>query len=141
MSGARSPSYSGADDHCRFVAVGAPDSPVPPANRWRGPRVARGLCGRPLHWRRWLTGKSGAPPDSPVNYSRTLPNFLESGMFIGGWPGAPDSPVCQAELDFGYTKLSLLLFFSSLLYSISSTHTIHVSTKNNVPSLETYLMF
>jgi hypothetical protein len=62
-------------------------------------------------------------------------------MFIGGWPGAPDSPVCQAELDFGYTKLSLLLFFSSLLYSISSTHTIHVSTKNNVPSLETYLMF
>jgi hypothetical protein len=26
MSGARSPSYSGADDHCRFVAVGAPDT-------------------------------------------------------------------------------------------------------------------
>jgi hypothetical protein len=51
MSGARSPSYSGAADHCRFVAVGAPDSPVPPADRWRGPRVARGLRDRPLRWR------------------------------------------------------------------------------------------
>ena len=39
MSGARSPSYSGADDHCRFVAVGAPDSPVPPATR--RPRIAQ----------------------------------------------------------------------------------------------------
>jgi hypothetical protein len=24
---------------------------------------------------RWLTGQSGAPPDSPVNYSRTSPDF------------------------------------------------------------------
>jgi hypothetical protein len=24
---------------------------------------------------RWLTGQSGAPPDSPVNYSHTPPNF------------------------------------------------------------------
>jgi hypothetical protein len=51
MSGALSPSYSGADDRCRFVAVGAPDSPVPSTDRWRGPRVARGLRGRPLRWR------------------------------------------------------------------------------------------
>jgi hypothetical protein len=42
---------------------------------------------------RWLTGQSGAPPDSPVNYSRTPPIFPESGLFTGGWPGAPDSPV------------------------------------------------
>jgi hypothetical protein len=41
----------GAYDRCRPVAVGAPDSPVPPADRWRGPRVARGLRGRPLRWR------------------------------------------------------------------------------------------
>jgi hypothetical protein len=27
------------------------DSPVPPADRWRGPRVACGLHGRPLRWR------------------------------------------------------------------------------------------
>jgi hypothetical protein len=41
-------SGAGVADHCRFVAVGAPDSPVPPADRWSGPRVARGFGGRPL---------------------------------------------------------------------------------------------
>jgi hypothetical protein len=33
----------------------------------------------------------------------------------------PDSPACQAEQDFGCTKPSLLHFFSSLLFSVSST--------------------
>jgi hypothetical protein len=54
--------------------------PVHPADRWCGPRVARGFGGRPLCWRplahrtvRCTTGQSGAPPDSPVNYSRTPP--------------------------------------------------------------------
>jgi hypothetical protein len=70
---------------------------------------------------RWLTGQSGAPPDSLVNYSRTPPIFLDSGLFTGDWPGAPDSPVCQVELDCGCTKPSLLRFFSSLLFSVSST--------------------
>jgi hypothetical protein len=58
MSGARSPSYSGADYHCRFMTVSAPDtirctpdSPVPPTDRRLGPRVAHGLHGRPLRWR------------------------------------------------------------------------------------------
>jgi hypothetical protein len=41
MSGARSPSYSGADDCCRFVAVGAPDTvrctPDSPVNYSRTP--------------------------------------------------------------------------------------------------------
>jgi hypothetical protein len=32
---------------------------------------------------RWLTRQSGAPPDSPVNYSRTPPIFSESGLFTG----------------------------------------------------------
>jgi hypothetical protein len=72
-------SLSGADllpflaDRWIFGLVGAPDtvrctpdSPVPPADRWRGPRVARGLRGRPLRWRplahrtaRCITGQSG----------------------------------------------------------------------------------
>jgi hypothetical protein len=43
---------------------------------------------------RWLTGQSGAPPDSPVNYSRTPPNSPESGMFTGVQPGAPDTFRC-----------------------------------------------
>jgi hypothetical protein len=32
---------------------------------------------------RCLTGQSGAPPDSPVNYSRTSPKSPESGQFAG----------------------------------------------------------
>ena len=57
---------------------------------------------------RWLTGQSGAPPDSPVNYSCTPPIFPESGLFTGSQPGTPDSPVCQTELDLGCTKPSQL---------------------------------
>jgi hypothetical protein len=39
------------------------------------PRVTHGLRGRPLAHRivRCTTGQSGAPPDSPVNFSRTPP--------------------------------------------------------------------
>jgi hypothetical protein len=92
---------------------------------------------------RWLTGQSGAPPDSPVNYSRTPPNFLESDLFTGVHAGAPDtvrcttehclvhhrtlsgappdSPVCQTELSLGCTKPSLLHLFCFLLFSVSST--------------------
>jgi hypothetical protein len=43
---------------------------------------------------RWLTGQSSAPPDSPVNYSCTPPNSLESGLFTGVQPGAPDTVRC-----------------------------------------------
>jgi hypothetical protein len=43
--------------------------PVPPADRWCGPRVARRLrC-------RLLAQTTVGSPDSPVNYSRTPPNF------------------------------------------------------------------
>ena len=73
MSGARFPSIPGAADRCNFGLVGAPDTvrctpdnPVPPADHWRGPHVARELRGRPLHWRplahrtvRCTTGQSG----------------------------------------------------------------------------------
>jgi hypothetical protein len=67
---------------------------------------------------RWLTGQSGAPPDSPVNYSHTPPNFPESSLFTGGRPGAPDSPVCQTEQRFGYTEPSLLVLFFSLFLAL-----------------------
>jgi hypothetical protein len=43
---------------------------------------------------RWLTGQSGAPPDSPVNYSRTPPSIPESGLFTGDQPGASDTVRC-----------------------------------------------
>jgi hypothetical protein len=120
MSGARSPSYSGADDHCSFVEVGAPDTvrcPLPtvgvghasPAD-CAADRCAGG---------RWLAGQSGAPPDSPVNYSRTPPNSPESGLFAGVQPTPPESPVCQTEQRFGCTEPSLLVLFFSLFLARS----------------------
>jgi hypothetical protein len=42
------------------------------------PRIARPTVGASD---RWLTRQSGAPPDSPVNYSRTPPSNPESGEF------------------------------------------------------------
>jgi hypothetical protein len=39
----------------------------------------------------WLTGQSGAPPDSPVNCSRTPPSNPESGEFTADKPGTPDT--------------------------------------------------
>jgi hypothetical protein len=66
-------SLFGEADRCRFRAVGAPDtvrctpdSPVPPCDRWLG-HASRAESSAD----RWLTGQSGASPDSPVNYSRT----------------------------------------------------------------------
>ena len=91
-------------------------APIRPLAR---PRVTRGLRGRPLarptvgSADRWFTGQSGAPPDSPVNYSRTPPPFPERGQFGGVQPGAPDSPVCQTEHSLGCS--SQVLFFFSFL--------------------------
>jgi hypothetical protein len=43
---------------------------------------------------RWLTGQSSAPPDSPMNYSRTSPSSPESGRFTLDLSGAPDTVRC-----------------------------------------------
>jgi hypothetical protein len=48
-------SYFGAADRWRFGAVGAPDSLVPPSDRWLG-LASRADCAAD----RWLTGQSGA---------------------------------------------------------------------------------
>jgi hypothetical protein len=73
---------------------------------------------------RWLTGQSGAPPDCSVNYSRTPSIFPESGLFPGGWPGAPDTVRCttgqssvpsRAGLWLYQSKSFAFLFFSSFL--------------------------
>jgi hypothetical protein len=101
QSGAQSPSYFGAADRCRFAAVGAPDtvrctsnSPVPLPTVGAGHASPADCAADRCVGGRWLTGQSGAPPDSPVNYSRTPPNFPESGLFTGDWPGAPDTVRC-----------------------------------------------
>jgi hypothetical protein len=71
-------SFFGEADRWRFRAVGAPDSPVPSSDRWlchasRADYAADRWPGRQLAHRtvRCTTGQSGAPPDSPVIYSRT----------------------------------------------------------------------
>jgi hypothetical protein len=65
-------SFFGEADRWRFRAVGAPDTvrcpivTVGSATRHvRNPRPTVGPADR------WLTGQSGAPPDSPVIFSRT----------------------------------------------------------------------
>jgi hypothetical protein len=70
---------------------------------------------------RWLTRQSGAPPDSPVNYSRTPLIFSRERPFHRRQPGAPDSPVCQTELSFSCSKPSLFGFFSCSFLTVSST--------------------
>jgi hypothetical protein len=74
--------------HC-LVHTGQSDAPSRPLAQ---PRVTRGLRGRPLAQSTgWLTGQSGAPPDSLVNYSHTLLNDSRERDFAAD--GSPDSPV------------------------------------------------
>jgi hypothetical protein len=75
-------SFFGEADRWRFRAVGAPDTVWCPLltvgsvtcrARITRPTVGPADC--------WLTGQSGAPPDSPVIYSRTPPSKSESSQF------------------------------------------------------------
>jgi hypothetical protein len=43
---------------------------------------------------RWLTGQSGAPPDSPVNFSRTSSSKSREQPVRQSQPGAPDTVRC-----------------------------------------------
>jgi hypothetical protein len=119
MSAARSPSNSGTADRCRFVAVGAPDTvrcPLPTVGA--GHASSADCMADRCAGGRWLTGQTGAPPDSPVNYSRTPPNSPERGLFTGVQPGAPDCPMCRTEQRFGCTEPSLLVLFISLFLAL-----------------------
>jgi hypothetical protein len=87
--------------------------PMPPSDRW--------LC----HASRadyaadcWLTGQSGAPPDSPVIYSRTPPLKSREQPVDRRQPGAPDTVRCtQTEQPFWlYTDN-----FSKIVSPVSST--------------------
>ena len=42
---------------------------------------------------RWLTGQSSAPPDSPVNYSRTSLKISREWLVRRSWPGAPEREI------------------------------------------------
>ena len=56
----------------------------------------------------WLTGQSGAPPDSPVNYSRTPPSKSREQPVRQSQPGAPDTVRCTTGQS-GAPRLSRVL--------------------------------
>jgi hypothetical protein len=71
--------------------------PVSPSDRWLG-HASRADCAAD----RWLTGQSGAPPDSPVNFSRSLLTVFRERRLrrrrLTGQSGAPpDSPVIYSR--------------------------------------------
>jgi hypothetical protein len=76
LSGARSPSFSGEANRCALDPLGASNSPV--RQLTVGPGHASHADCAADRWRghRWLTGQSGAPPNSPVNYSHAYPSLL-----------------------------------------------------------------
>jgi hypothetical protein len=55
------------------------------------PQIARPTVGTSD---RWLTGQSGAPPDSLVNYNCTPLCFPKRSQFTAGQPGTPDTVRC-----------------------------------------------
>jgi hypothetical protein len=87
-------SFYGEADRWRFGAVGTPDSPVPPSDRWlghvsRADRATDRWPGRPLAHR-----TVRCTPDSLVNYSRTpLITSREQQVHLSQ-PGAPDTVLC-----------------------------------------------
>jgi hypothetical protein len=104
----RSLSLFGEADRCSLGAVGAPDSPVPPSDRWlghvsRADHAADHWPGRPLAHR-----TVRCTPDSPVNFSRTQLITSREQQVCLSQPGAPDSPVHPDRVDFGWTKPSLI---------------------------------
>src|SRR5688500_5178357 len=106
-------------------AVGAPDSPVPPSDRWLG-HVSRAESaadrwpGRPLAHR-----TVRCTPDSPVNFSRTPSANSRERPLRSRQPGAPDTVRCTTGQSGAPDRNSLLAvhsqLFSSLLLSVSDT--------------------
>jgi hypothetical protein len=50
----------------------------------------------------WCTRQSGDPPDNPVNYSGAALQKPEGGKFEGVRPWAPDTPMRQTRVLFGF---------------------------------------
>jgi hypothetical protein len=120
MSGARFASIPGAADHCNFGLVSAPDtvrctpdSTVPPADRWSGPRVARGFGGRPLRW--WLLAHRTVRWIIVVHRR----SFPESVQFAGDQPGAPDTVRCTTGQSGVPDCAESWLYTGTLLQSFS----------------------
>jgi hypothetical protein len=126
--------FFGEADRWSFRAVGAPDtvqctpdSLVPlltVGSATRRARITRSTVGRSDCW---LTGQSGAPPDSPVIYSRTPPTKPESSHLTDAslahrtLSGAPQDTVQCTTGQSGAPRLAeswlLRQVFSKLVFS------------------------
>jgi hypothetical protein len=104
--------------------VRCPLQTVGPATRHT--RIARSTVGSAD---RWLTEQSGAPPDSPMIYSRTPPTKPKSSQFaraslahrtLSGAP--PDCPVLPDWTVFGWTKPSLFQIDFSCFQYLDTIH-------------------
>jgi hypothetical protein len=119
MFGARFLSIRRAADRWSSGLVSAPDTV-----RCAQPTVGATTCRAKIAWLtvgaggRWLTGQSGAPPASSVNYSRTLPSKLEGGEFSADQPGAPDTVRCARP---SWSLLHIANSFSNYFLTVSST--------------------
>jgi hypothetical protein len=92
---------------------------------------------------RWLTGQSGAPPNSPVNYSRTPPKFSRERPVrrkpvwhtghcpvhhrtvrctTGQFGAPPDSPVHPDRAAVGCTQPTLFQSFFFCFYHLDTIH-------------------
>jgi hypothetical protein len=81
---------------CTYQTVG------PATRHARIPRPTVGSADR------WLTGQSGAPPGSPVIYSRTPPTKSQERPFHQSQPDAPDTVRCTTGQS-GAPRLSRVL--------------------------------
>jgi hypothetical protein len=90
---------------CPLLTVGSATRRV----RITRPTVGRADC--------WLTGQSGAPPDSPMIYSRTPPSKFREQPVDSRQPGASDTVRCTTGQS-GAPRLSRLLAASSQAFPI-----------------------
>jgi hypothetical protein len=68
----------------------------------------------------WLTGQSGAPPDSPVIYSRSPPTKPREQPVRQSQPGAPDTVWCTTGQSGAPRPSSLLAVHNQLLHNCFS---------------------
>jgi hypothetical protein len=105
-----SPSIPGVADRWIFGLVGAPDTVrcTPDSS------VPLSIVGAGHASPADLAADRCTPPDRPVNYSRTPPQFFESGQFAGVQPGAPDTVRCARLSRILAASSQVLLSFSFL---------------------------
>jgi hypothetical protein len=120
-------SFFGEADRWRFRAVGAPDtvwctpdSPVPLLIVGSATRCARITRPTVDPADCCLTGQSGAPPDSPVNYSCTLPSKSREQPVDRRQLGALDTVWCTTGQSGAPRPSSLLAVHSQLLHNCFS---------------------